>query len=72
MGMVHLKGENQRSVYHGAGLRQQISPANKRTYYKLTYELLDTFLLDLSYNANRWGGNLNFVALTGKNGYEGI
>ncbi|WP_428743145.1 hypothetical protein [Tenacibaculum sp.] len=67
-GMVTLKGENQRPVYHGAGLRQQISPANKRTYYKLTYELLDTFLLDLSYNANRWGGNYNFVALTGKMG----
>lgn len=67
-GTVTLKGENQRPVYHGAGLRQQISPANKRTYYKLTYELLDTFLLDLSYNANRWGGNYNFVALTGKMG----
>ena len=67
-GTVTLKGENQRPVYHGAGLRQQISPANKKTYYKLTYELLDTFLLDLSYNANRWGGNYNFVALTGKMG----
>lgn len=54
MGTVTLKGENSRPVYHGAGLRQQISPANKRTYYKLTYELLDNFLLDLSYNANRW------------------
>ena len=68
MGTVTLKGENSRPVYHGAGLRQQISPANKRTYYKLTYELLDNFLLDLSYNANRWGGNYNFVALTGKMG----
>lgn len=67
-GMVKLKGENQRPVYHGAGLRQQISPGNKRTYVKLTYDLLDTFLLDLSYNANRWGGNYNFVALTGKMG----
>ena len=67
-GIVQLKGENQRPVYHGAGLRQQISPANKRTYFKLTYEILDSFLLDLSYNANRWGGNYNFVALTGKMG----
>jgi len=67
-GMVSLKGENQRPVYHGAGLRQQISPSNKRTYIKLTYDLLDGFLLDLSYNANRWGGNYNFVALTGKMG----
>lgn len=30
--------------------------------------MLDGFLLDLSYNANRWGGNYNFVALTGKMG----
>lgn len=67
-GVVTLKGENQRPVYHGAGLRQQISPSNKRTYFKLSYELLDTFLLDLSYNADRWGGNHNFVALTGKMG----
>jgi hypothetical protein len=68
VGLVSMKGENGRPVYHGAGLRQQISPANKRTYFKLTYELLDNFLLDLSYNANRWGGNYNFVALTGKMG----
>ena len=67
-GMVTLKGENKRPVYHGAGLRQQISPANKRTYYKLTYDLLDNFLLDLSYNADRNGGNYNFVGLTGKMG----
>ena len=67
-GNVTTKGSNGRPVYHGAGLRQQISPANKRIYFKLTYELLDTFLLDLSYNANRWGGNHNFVALTGKMG----
>lgn len=67
-GVVTLQGANQRPVYHGAGLRQQISPANKRTYFKLTYELLDNFLLDLSYNAKRWGGDFNFVALTGKMG----
>ncbi len=67
-GMVTLEGENKRPVYHGAGLRQQISPANKRTYYKLTYDLLDNFLLDLSYNADNNGGNYNFVGLTGKMG----
>lgn len=67
-GMVTLKGENQRPVYHGAGLRQQISPSNKRTFFRLTYDILDNFLLDLSYNANRWGGNYNFVGLTGKMG----
>lgn len=67
-GMVTLQGENKRPVFHGAGLRQQISPANVRYYSKLTYDILDEFLLDLSYSANRWGGDHKFVALTGKMG----
>ena len=67
-GEVRLQGKNNRPVYHGAGVRQQISPANKLYYTKLTYEILDEFLLDLSYNASRWGGDYNFVALTGKMG----
>ncbi|KKL91504.1 hypothetical protein LCGC14_1894030 [marine sediment metagenome] len=67
-GVVRLQGKNQRPVYHGAGIRQQISPANKFYYAKLTYDAIDEFLLDLSYNADRWGGNYNFIALTGKMG----
>jgi len=67
-GVVRLQGENKRPVFHGAGLRQQISPANIRYYSKLTYDILDEFLLDLSYSANRWGGDHKFVALTGKMG----
>jgi len=67
-GIVRLQGKNQRPVYHGAGIRQQISPANKYYYAKLTYDAIDEFLLDLSYNASRWGGDYNFIALTGKMG----
>ena len=67
-GVVRLQGKNQRPVYHGAGIRQQISPGNKFYYAKLTYDAIDEFLLDLSYNADRWGGNYNFIALTGKMG----
>lgn len=67
-GMVVIEGANKRPVYTGAGLRQQIAPANKKYYTKLTFDLLDEFLLDLSYNASRWGGDYNFVALTGKMG----
>jgi len=67
-GIVRLQGANNRPVYHGAGIRQQISPANKLYYTTLTYDILDEFLLDLSYNANRWGGDYNFVGLTGKMG----
>lgn len=68
VGEVMLQGENKRPVYHGAGLREQIAPANKRYYTKLTWEILDEFLLDLSYSAKKWGGDTNFVALTGKMG----
>lgn len=67
-GEVKLQGENKRPVYHGAGFREQIAPANKRYYTKLTYEILDEFLLDLSYAASKWGGDHKFVALTGKMG----
>lgn len=67
-GEVTLQGDNKRPIYHGAGLREQISPANKRYYTKLTYAILDEFLLDLSYAASKWGGNHKFVALTGKMG----
>ena len=67
-GFVKLQGENQRPVYHGAGFREQISQANKRSYTQLTYEILDEFLLDLSYAASKWGGDHKFVALTGKMG----
>lgn len=67
-GEVTLLGENKRPVFIGAGMRQQISPANIRYYTKLTYAILDEFLLDLSYAANKWGGDVKFVALTGKMG----
>lgn len=67
-GVITLKGENQRPIFHGAGFRQQISPANIRYYSQLTYALLDDFLLDLSYAANAFGGDHKFIALTGKMG----
>lgn len=45
-------GENGRNVLTGAGLREQISPANKREYNvaNLTENVLKEFMLDLSYN----------------------
>lgn len=67
-GMVKLQGENKRPIYHGAGFREQIAPANKRYYTRLSYDILDEFLLDLSYAASKWGGDHKFVALTGKMG----
>jgi hypothetical protein len=67
-GQVNTLDAAGRPVYHGAGLRQQIAPANIRFYTELTFDILDQFLLDLSYNASKWGGDHNFVALTGKMG----
>lgn len=67
--MTQVKDEQgQRAIYRGAGMLQQISPANVRYYYRLTYEVLDSFLRDLSYAANEEGGQVNFVAFTGKMG----
>lgn len=58
-------GENGRPVKTGAGLREQIAPANKREYTVLTEQVLREFMLDLSYNVidkNR----RKFVALCGE------
>ncbi len=65
-----MKGKNGRPVYTGAGLRQQISPANIRTYSRLTYQILQDFLEDLAYAATKHGENTNFVALTGLQGMK--
>lgn len=67
-GYTQIAGLNGRPVYTGAGLRQQISPLNVRYYNQLSYNMLDNLLLDLSYNANKQGGNHKFVMLTGKMG----
>ena len=66
-GVVSLKGTNGRPVYIGAGLLQQIAPANKRYYTTLTLDVLDTFMSDLSYNILGMGER-KFIALTGEMG----
>lgn len=66
-GSCNLKGTNGRPVFIGAGLLEQIAPSNKRMYTRLTAELLEDFLFDLSYNV--LGTNeRKFVALTGEMG----
>ena len=66
-GTVNLQGTNGRPVYIGAGLLEQIAPANKRYYTTLTLDVLDEFLSDLSYNILGMGER-KFVALTGEMG----
>jgi len=66
-GVVHLQGTNGRPVYIGAGVLQQIAPANRKTYTTLTLDVLDNFLSDLSYNI-LGHGERKFIALTGEMG----
>jgi hypothetical protein len=68
-GSVHVYGSNGRPVYIGAGLLQQIAPANRRPYTTLTLDLLDTFMADLSYNVLGFGER-KFLALTGEMGMK--
>lgn len=68
-GTTALKGTNGRPVYIGAGLLQQIAPANRKYYTVLTAELLEDFLFDLSYNI-LGTSERKFVALTGEMGLK--
>ena len=68
VGVETVMGDNGRFVSQGAGLRQQISASNIRAYSFLTYEFLETFLLDLAWGADQYGGSVDFLALTGKGG----
>jgi len=68
-GTTDLMGTNGRPVYIGAGLLEQIAPANRRYYTTLTADILEEFLFDLSYNI--LGTNeRKFVALTGEMGMK--
>jgi hypothetical protein len=68
-GTTDLKGTNGRPVYIGAGLLEQIAPANKQTYTTLTADLLEEYLFNLSYNL-LGQGERKFVALTGEMGMK--
>lgn len=65
-----IKGKNGRPVFTGAGLRQQISPANTRTYSRLTYQILQDFLEDLVYAGKLHNSGKKFIALTGSQGMK--
>lgn len=66
-GTVDLMGTNGRPVYIGAGLLQQIAPSNRRYYTRLSADLLEDFLFDLSYNI-LGSSERKFVAFTGEMG----
>jgi hypothetical protein len=66
-GTTDLMGTNGRPVYIGAGLLQQIAPANRRYYTQLSADLLEDFLFDMSYNM-LGASERKFVAFTGEMG----
>jgi hypothetical protein len=59
-----MKGAGGNTVYMGAGLEQQIAPANKRYYTTLSEKVIRDFLDDLSYNGTE-DGPRNYIALCG-------
>lgn len=68
-GTTNLKGTNGRPVYIGAGLLQQITASNRLSYTRLTADLLEDYLFELSYNILD-KSQRKFVALTGEMGMK--
>jgi hypothetical protein len=67
-GTTDMIGDNGLPVYEGAGIREQIAPANKRYYTELTENIIRDFLIDLSYNVTP-ESDRHFVAFTGEYGF---
>jgi hypothetical protein len=63
-----MLGNNNLPVYEGAGIREQIAPANKREYTELTEDIIREFLIDLSYNVVPEASR-DFVCFTGEFGF---
>lgn len=64
-GVTNMKGASGNPIYTGAGLEEQIAPANKRFYTTLTEQVIRDFMDDLSYNGTE-DGPRNYVALCGR------
>tara|TARA_R110000744_G_scaffold260846_1_gene375739 strand:+ start:3613 stop:5046 length:1434 start_codon:yes stop_codon:yes gene_type:complete len=67
-GVTDMLGNNGLPVYEGAGIREQIAPANIRNYTKLSENIIRDFLIDLSYNVMPESSR-EFVAFTGEYGF---
>jgi hypothetical protein len=66
-GNTQLLSDNNRPVYMGAGIREQIEMGERREYNKLSAEVIMNFLTDLSYQKKDFAQR-KFVALTGEMG----
>lgn len=64
-GTTDMKDVNGNPIYASAGVEQQIAPANKRFYTKLTEKVIRNFMNDMAYGGNDPGPK-NFVAFCGR------
>jgi hypothetical protein len=64
-GTTNMKGASGNPIYTGAGLEEQIAPANKRYYTTLTEQVLRDFMDDLAFNGTV-DGPREYVALCGR------
>lgn len=70
-GEVKLRGKNGRQIFIGAGIIEQISSANRRSYTVLTQDILESFLSDISYNL-LGVKNRHFLCFTGEEGMKNL
>jgi hypothetical protein len=68
-GSTDMVGNNGLPVYEGAGIREQIAPANKRSYTTLTEDIIRQFMIDLSYNVTPESSR-EFMCFTGEFGFD--
>jgi hypothetical protein len=64
-GTTNMKGASGNTIYTGAGLEEQISPANKRYFTTLSETTIRNFMDDLAYNGTE-DGPREYVALCGR------
>lgn len=64
-GVTNMKGVSGNAIYSGAGLEEQIAPANKRFYSTLTEQVIRDFMDDLAYNGTE-DGPRNYIGLCGR------
>lgn len=64
-GTTSMSGPSGNAIYSGAGLEDQIAPANKRFYTSLTEQVIRDYMDDLAYNGTV-DGPREYVALCGR------
>lgn len=66
-GTTQLIGKNNRPIFIGAGILEQIASSNRRSYTILDQETLESFLSDISYNL-LGVKNRHYLCFTGEEG----